>query len=105
MLSVLLFAAVRMKSIHDACGRRARLPFVMPAFALILRNMWVWCHLNWLAVRRGPGIVLRDDLLRLRKMTLWLQHPEAVAFGLVLTKLIPTDDDPSLELPPRRCRG
>ncbi|MGE0377801.1 MAG: hypothetical protein AB7Q45_20505 [Planctomycetaceae bacterium] len=31
----------------------------------MLRNVWVWCHLNWLAVRRGPGIVLHNDLLRL----------------------------------------
>lgn len=64
-----------------------RLLFV--GFALILRNIWVWCHLNWLAERRGRGIFLRDELLRLREMTLWLQHLVEVEFGLCVLKTIP----------------
>lgn len=60
-------------------------------FALILRNVWVWCHLNWLAERRGRGIYLRSELLRLGEMTLWLQHLTEVEFGLVLTRIIPTE--------------
>ena len=68
-----------------------RLLFV--GFALILRNVWVWCHLNWLADRRGRGIYLRSELLRLGEMTLWLQHLAEVEFGLVLMKIIPRPPD------------
>ena len=65
-----------------------RLLFV--GIALILRNVWVWCHLNWLAERRGLGIRIRDELLRLREMTLWLQHLVTMEFGLLTIK--PIDD-------------
>jgi hypothetical protein len=75
--------------------RKPRLRLLYVGIALILRNVWVWCHLNWLAIRRGPGIFLRNDLLRLREMTLWLEYLLATEFQLVLTKIIPTDDDPS----------
>jgi hypothetical protein len=63
-----------------------RLLFV--GLALILRNVWVWVHLNWLAERRGTGIRLRDELLRLREMTLWLQHLVEAEFGLLTLKPI-----------------
>ena len=75
--------------------RKPLLRLLYVGLALILRNVWVWRHLNWLAIRRGPGIFLRNDLLRLREMTLWLESLVAAEFGLVLTKLIPTDDDHS----------
>jgi hypothetical protein len=64
-----------------------RLLFV--GLALILRNVWVWCHLQWLAERRGPGIVIHDELLRLREMTLWLQHLVEKEFELCTSKAIP----------------
>jgi hypothetical protein len=63
--------------------------FLYVAIALILRNVWVWCHLNWLAVRRGPGIILREELLRLGEMLLWLQHQAQERFGLCVCKDIP----------------
>ncbi|REJ96641.1 MAG: peptide synthetase [Planctomycetota bacterium] len=75
--------------------RQPVLRLLYVGLVLILRNVWVWCHLNWLAIRRGPGIVLRNHLLRLREMTLWLEYLIAAEFGLVLTKIIPTQDDPS----------
>jgi putative transposase len=75
--------------------RKPLLRLLYVGLALILRNVWVWCHLNWLAIRRGPGIFLREHLLPLREMTLWLQHLVALEFGLVLIKLIPTLDDPN----------
>jgi len=76
-------------------SRQPILRLLFVGLALILRNVWVWCHLNWLAIRRGRGILLRHELLRLREMTLWLEHLIAIEFGLVLSKTIPTDDDPS----------
>ena len=64
-----------------------RLLFV--GIALILRNVWVWCHLNWLAVRRGPAIYIRDELLRLGEMLLWIQTLIEEEFGLCMLKGIP----------------
>ena len=64
-----------------------RLLFV--GIALILRNVWVWCHLNWLAVCRGPGIYIREELLRLGEMLLWIQTLVEEEFGLRLHKAIP----------------
>jgi hypothetical protein len=64
-----------------------RLLFV--GLALILRNVWVWCHLTWLAVRRGPGIYIREELLRLGEMLLWLQETIELAFGLRVAKGVP----------------
>ena len=64
-----------------------RLLFV--GIALILRNVWVWCHLNWLAVRRGRAIYIRDELLRLGEMLLWIQKLIEEKFGLCLLKAIP----------------
>lgn len=63
--------------------------FLFVAIALILRNVWVWCHLNWLATRRGPGIILCEELLRLGEMLLWLQHQAQERFGLCISKDIP----------------
>ena len=57
-----------------------RLLFV--GLALLFRNIWVWCHLCWLAEHRGRGIYLNLELLRLREMTLWLQHVVEIEFGL-----------------------
>ena len=59
------------------------------AIALILRNVWVWCHLNWLAVHRGPGIYIREELLRLGEMLLWLQTFVEDEFELCVFKNIP----------------
>ena len=64
-----------------------RLLFV--GLALILRNVWVWCHFEWLAERRGRGVILRDELLRLGELLLWLAHLVEQEFGLVLSKTIP----------------
>ena len=64
-----------------------RLLFV--GIALILRNVWVWCHLNWLCVKRGAGIYLREELMRLGEMLLWIQTLIQEEFGLCLTKDIP----------------
>lgn len=65
------------------------LRFLYVAIALILRNVWVWCHLNWLAVRRGPGIFIREELLRFGEMLLWLQNLAEQRFGLSVSKTIP----------------
>jgi hypothetical protein len=70
--------------------RNPRLRLLFVGLALILRNVWVWCHLNWLAERHGLGVRLRDELLRLQEMTLWLQQLIIAEFGLLTLK--PIDD-------------
>ena len=70
-------------------SRNPLLRFLFVGLALILRNVWVWCHLNWLAVKRGRGIYLREELLRLGEMLLWLQHLVEEEFGLCMLKNIP----------------
>jgi hypothetical protein len=42
--------------------------------ALILRNVWVWLHRTVLARPRRGGRKIRLDLLRFRRMLLWLAH-------------------------------
>jgi putative transposase len=42
--------------------------------ALILRNVWVWLHRTVLARPRRGGRAIRLDLLRFRRMLLWLAH-------------------------------
>ena len=42
--------------------------------ALILRNVWVWLHRTVLARPRRGGREIRLDLLRFRRMLLWLAH-------------------------------
>lgn len=65
------------------------LRFLFIAIALILRNVWVWCHLNWLALRRGQGIIMRGELLRLGELLLWLQSLILQELGLNDSKNIP----------------
>ena len=42
--------------------------------ALILRNVWVWLHQVILARPRRGSRAIRLDLLRFRRMLLWLAH-------------------------------
>ena len=42
--------------------------------ALILRNVWVWLHHEVLARPRRGSREIRLDLLRFRRMLLWLAH-------------------------------
>jgi len=42
--------------------------------ALILRNVWVWLHRTVLARPRRGSRAIRLDLLRFRRMLLWLAH-------------------------------
>ncbi len=42
--------------------------------ALILRNVWVWLHRTVLARPRRGSREIRLDLLRFRRMLLWLAH-------------------------------
>jgi putative transposase len=71
------------------CSRSPLLRLLYVGIALILRNVWVWCHLNWLAERRGCGVYIRDELLRLTEMLLWLQHLVEQEFGICIEKAIP----------------
>lgn len=76
-----------------------RLLFV--GIALILRNVWVWCHLNWLADRCGDGVRLREELLRLGEMLLWLEHLVEQTLGLRDSKRLPSGSttDPEVDQP------
>lgn len=69
--------------------RKPLLRLLFVGLALLLRNIWVWCHLCWLAEHRGRGIYLHLELLRLREMTLWLQHLIEEEFGLRVSKSVP----------------
>lgn len=56
------------------CTRDPRLRLLLVGIALILRNVWVWLHQAIFGRRRGNGIELRLELLRLRTMLLMLQR-------------------------------
>jgi hypothetical protein len=50
--------------------------------ALILRNVWVWFHQMVLARPRRGSREIRLDLLRFRKMLLWLTHVVEATLGV-----------------------
>ncbi len=81
------------RQMHEArirtTTRNPLMRFLYVAIALILRNVWVWCHLNWLAVRRGAGLIIREELLRMSQLLLWLEHLVTEEFGLCLETSIP----------------
>ncbi len=57
------------------CTRNPVLRLLFVGIALLLRNVWVWFHLNVLANRYANGrLRLRPELLRLTTLTLMLQH-------------------------------
>ena len=76
------------------CSRSPLWRLLFVGLALILRNVWVWCHFEWLAERRGRGVLIRDELLRLGELLLWLAHLVEQRFGLVLSKTIPHPSQP-----------
>ncbi|MCA9195761.1 MAG: transposase [Planctomycetales bacterium] len=63
--------------------------------AILLRNIWVWCHLNWLAMRHGRAIALQLNVMRLREMTLWIEQLIIEEFGLVTQKTVSTKPKPA----------
>lgn len=73
--------------------RQPRLRMLFVGLALILRNVWAWCHFNWLSIRSGPGITLDLELLPLAELLLWLQQQVILELGLTLTRIIPTEGD------------
>jgi hypothetical protein len=57
------------------CTRNPTLRLLFIGIALLLRNVWVWFHLNVLADRHSNGrLILRLELLRLTTLTLSLQY-------------------------------
>ena len=50
--------------------------------ALILRNVWVWLHRTVLARPRRGSRAIRLDLLRFRRMLLWLAHVVEQTLGV-----------------------
>ena len=74
------------------CTRNPVLRLLFVGIALLLRNVWVWFHLNVLAGRHANGrLLLRLELLRLTTLTLMLQHAAEHLLG--------RQEDPEAETP------
>ena len=74
------------------CTRNPLLRLLFVGIALLLRNVWVWFHLNVLADRHANGrLLLRLELLRLTTLTLMLQHAAEHLLGC--------SEDPEAETP------
>ncbi len=74
------------------CTRNPLLRLLFVGIALLLRNVWVWFHLNVLADRHTNGrLLLRLALLRLTTLTLMLQHAAEHLLGC--------REDPEAETP------
>jgi hypothetical protein len=54
------------------CTRDPHLRLLFVVIGLLLRNVWVWIHETRLAVGSGPGITLRLECLRFRRMLDWI---------------------------------
>jgi putative transposase len=74
------------------CTRNPLLRLLFVGIALLLRNVWVWFHLNVLADRHANGcLILRLELLCLTTLTLMLQHAAEHLLG--------RQEDPATETP------
>lgn len=73
------------------CTRDPRVRLLLVGIALVLRNVWVWLHRVILARRRGVGIELRLELLRLRTMLLMLQRCAERVLGCTESSQGPID--------------
>jgi putative transposase len=56
------------------CTRDPLVRLLFVGIALILRNVWVWLHLQVLSTPQRGGRQLRLDKLRFRTLLLWLVH-------------------------------
>ncbi len=74
------------RQLHQArirtCTRDPLLRLLYVGIALVLRNVWVWFHWEWLAVRHRGGRRVDLRCLRLRQMLLWLQHVAELRLGI-----------------------
>ena len=63
------------------CTRNPVVRFFFIALALILRNVWVWLHWEWLSSPRRGRRLLRLERLRFKAMLLWLLHAAESLLG------------------------
>lgn len=64
------------RQLHQAriytCTRDPHLRLLYIAVALLLRNLWVWVHENYLADGRGENLTLRLERLRFKRLLDWI---------------------------------
>ena len=65
------------------CTRSPLLRLFFVALALLLRNVWVWLHWEWLSSPRRGRRLLRLERLRFKAMLLWLLHVAESVLGVL----------------------
>jgi hypothetical protein len=65
------YRQMRQAKIHT-CTRNPHLRLVFVAVALLLRNLWVWIHENFLGDGRGENLTLRLERLRFKRLLDWI---------------------------------
>ena len=86
------------------CTRNPVLRLLFVGIALLLRNVWVWFHLNVLADRHANGqLLLRLERLRLTTLTLSLQHAAEHLLGCQEDPQAETEDWTPLTIEQRRA--
>ena len=86
------------------CTRNPLLRLLLVGIALLLRNVWVWFHLNLLAERHANGrLQFRLELLRLTTLTRMLQHAVEHLLGCREDPEAETSDWKPLTLSERSC--
>ena len=63
-------------------ARSARVRLLLVGLALLLRNVWVWVHEEYLAARRRGGRVPQLGRLRFQRLLHWLAAVAEESFGL-----------------------
>src|ERR1700694_552840 len=64
------------------CTRSPGVRLFLVAIALILRNVWVWLHWEYLSSPRRGQRRLRLERLRFKMMLAWLEHVAVLVFGV-----------------------
>ena len=56
------------------CTRNPHLRLVFVAISLLLRNLWVWIHANYLKEGAGESMTLRLERLRFKRLLEWINQ-------------------------------
>ena len=74
------------------CTRNPHLRLVFVALSLLLRNLWVWIHANYLKEGAGESMTLRLERLRFKRLADWINQAVIAELHDGSTSCVDDDD-------------